>query len=152
MKLILFLLSLQYSATTQVDMQNIRDLFAVSHLNEKANNQLIEITANYSMLSNPIMYAYHASGIMSKANYTLWPTTKLSYFNEGKKMLEQVIAKFPNETELRFIRYNVQHGAPSFLGYSNSLEEDKQLILKGIDQLNWSAAYKKEIKDYLKSN
>ncbi len=147
----LMLLSLSTVAAS-VDMQHIRDLFARSNVDEAANEKLIDLTENYSMLSNPVLYAYHAGGIMARANHTIWPTSKLDYFNEGKELLERVVKRFPDNVEIRFVRFNVQQGAPGFLDYSDDMTADKKIILAGMDKLDWSASYKKEIREYLNSN
>ena len=47
-------------------------------------------------------------------------------------MIERVIAKYPDDIELRFLRLTIQNNAPSFLNYSDNTKEDKDKIIKGL--------------------
>ena len=49
-------------------------------------------------------------------------------FTEGKALLEQAIAAYPKNIELRILRYFVQKEAPRLLDYYGNLDEDYQLI------------------------
>ena len=69
---------------------------------------------------------------MMIANYVLNPFTKLSYFNKGKKLLEQAIETAPANAELRFLRFAIQANIPSFLGYNSNIGEDKNLLMKSV--------------------
>lgn len=133
-------------------MEEIRTLFSKSSVDENAAERLIELTKNASLKSNPVLYAYHAGATMSLANHYSWPGTKLSYFNEGKEKLEKAVNFALTNVEIRFIRYAVQRGAPSILGYSQNLAEDKTYILKHINKTDWSASYKQEVRDFLNKN
>jgi hypothetical protein len=66
----------------------------------------------------------------------------LSYFNKGKAKLEQVLKKYPDNIEIRYIRYAVQKGSPDFLGYRSNMKEDKIKIKAKINDTDWSNAFK----------
>lgn len=143
------LLFILISAISTPDLFEIRDLFSKSNTDEAANLKLIVLTKSATLKSNTLFYAYHAGGTMSLANHVYWPATKLSYFNEGKVALEKAVNFDYTNVEIRFIRYCVQLGAPSILGYSSNLKEDKVYILNNINSTDWSESYKQEIKSYL---
>ncbi|UKN03615.1 hypothetical protein K6119_08830 [Paracrocinitomix mangrovi] len=128
----------------------MRELFTKIDQEEAINDKLLKLSSNYTMDYSPEAYAYHAAATMTKANYVFWPGTKLSYFNEGKAELEKVIKKYPQNIELRFIRYAVQKGSPSFLFYSDSMEGDKKLIQEKLDNSDYPESFKKIIRATIK--
>lgn len=131
------------------NMDEIRDLFSRASVDEEANNELYNLTKSYSLQTFPVYHAYNAAAEMTLANHAYWPATKLEYFNAGKERLEKVIKAFPDNVEIRYIRYCVQQGAPFFLGYSSDLKDDKNYILKNINKTDWSDSYKKSVKEFL---
>ncbi|MBK9191918.1 MAG: hypothetical protein IPM77_10605 [Crocinitomicaceae bacterium] len=131
------------------DMNEIRDLFSRASTDESANTELFNITKSYSLTTFPVYHAYNAAAEMTLANHVYWPASKLEYFNAGKERLEKVIKAFPENVEIRYIRYCVQQGAPFFLGYSSDLQDDKNFVLKNINRTDWSDSYKKSVKEFL---
>ncbi|MFT5165382.1 MAG: hypothetical protein ACI8P3_000607 [Saprospiraceae bacterium] len=76
---------------------------------------------------------YLASAIMQKAEYAFMPTSKLKYFNQGKKLLEKFIQANPNNLEARYVRVLVQSKAPSILGYKDNIKLDIEFIKSHIN-------------------
>jgi len=105
----------------------MRDLFTKVDQDEKYNTQLKNLTDSATE-KTPIAYGYKALYYFMNAKYVFWPTDKLSNFSTGKSYLEQVIKLYPNEAELRLIRYSVQYNVPSLLNYSHNMEEDKKIL------------------------
>jgi hypothetical protein len=152
MKKILLLFLIGLSFNTFADMQTVRLLFAQASVSEASNQKLVELTKTASISQNPVLYAYNAAAEMTMANHVYWPGSKLSYFNEGKKKLENVLNKNKSNVEIRFIRYSIQNGAPFFLDYSSNLEEDKKFILDNLNNTDWPADYKAKVKEFLNNN
>jgi hypothetical protein len=76
--------------------------------------------------------AYKPAFKMISANFLFSPIEKLNAFQQGKNGVEKVIAEFPAELELRYIRLALQMRSPSFLGYKDCIETDKRFILKNL--------------------
>ena len=98
---------------------------------------------------------YLAVATMWQAEYTYWPNKKYAYFNEGKKMLEGLINKYPEDPELRFLRYIVQSSCPPFLGYRDNISLDEKFIKDNIDSGNYSEKHTEmilETMNYIKAN
>ena len=57
------------------------------------------------------------------------PYKKYAYFEQGKIKLEALLNKYPDEVELRFIRYMIQTNIPSFLGYKSALKTDRLFLV-----------------------
>ena len=58
------------------------------------------------------------------------PLDKLKYFRRGKDLMDKAVNQQATHVEIRFLRFATQTKAPSFLGYTSNLEEDKRVILK----------------------
>lgn len=125
--------------STRIRFQNIKTEQDLKELEQNIKNSKCE-------LEQPYYYAV----LTMKAKYAFWPNQKLSFFNEGKKSLEKYIKRFPNNCEARFLRYSIQQNAPSFLGYTDDLETDKNFILKNIEKAELTPKYKQQILEVLK--
>jgi hypothetical protein len=145
----ILLLSIILSLATS-PLEQVRALFFIANKDESANKMLLKLTKSSTAETNSTFYGYNAAGTILMANHTSWPNEKLSYFNQGKANLEKVIKEDPTNVELRYIRYNIQKNAPSFLGYTTNLKEDKSYIIKHIDQTNWPNEFKAKVKKSVK--
>jgi hypothetical protein len=103
-----------------------------AHLKQANENK------DYCMTFFDLMYAhqydnsttrgYFGVATMMQAKVYFNPFTKLAYFNKGKKILETIIQKEPENVELRFLRYAVQKKVPDLLFYNDKLTEDKAVL------------------------
>lgn len=131
----------------------IRNLFEqASHIEEQAT-LLLKLTSNANE-TNIVLFGYKGASNMIMAKYKLLPTTKLSYFNEGKKILEKAIKLAPNNVELHYLRLSIQLNIPSFLGYSSHIDSDKKILIQHIKSNTLSATsdLEKRIINFLLSN
>lgn len=133
----IFLFILFYSEVhaAVIPLNEVRTLFQTSAKNKDACKKLTDILGEYNERSNPTMAAYKACATMMMANYVFNPVSKLSYFNQGKQLLEKCVAADKENVEIRYLRFTVQSNAPAFLGYNNSIEEDKIFLIKAIANL-----------------
>ncbi len=144
---LLIWLSLSLSAS---DMNEVRELFTAAAESEAKNEQLLKITDGYTVDYKPVVYAYHAAAEMTMANHTFWPLSKFNYFNSGKDKLEKAVKKYPQNVEIRYIRYAVQKESPGFLDYQSNLTEDRNMILKNYHQTNWPSHFKNKVIAFVK--
>ena len=114
----------------------IRNLYQKAPAEEKSCKKLIELLLPYNENNNALLLGYKASGTMMMAKHAFNPLSKLSYFKKGKHMLEIAIAADSKNIELRFLRFAVQTEIPSFLGYHDSIEIDKNFLLQSLPGLN----------------
>lgn len=70
------------------------------------------------------MYASLADGVKAK----------FSFFENGKKLLEQAVLLDPENPEIRFLRFSVQAEVPWVVGYSSNLEKDADLIINALEK------------------
>ncbi len=109
------------------DLDKMRDLFSKVDEAESYNIELYQITKSATQ-SQPIAYGYQALYYFMNAKYTFWPGDKFANFAKGKDRIEAIIKRYPNEAELRLIRYSVQYNVPSLLNYSQDLSEDRKIL------------------------
>lgn len=134
-----------------MDISEIRDLFTRASENESDCIRLVELTDGYNIDYKPVVYAYHAAAEMTMANHVVWPGSKFSYFKHGRIKLEMVVEKNKENVEIRFIRYAVQKGSPSFLDYNANLKEDKLFIERNLDGADLPSDLKRTIVTMIKS-
>jgi hypothetical protein len=87
---------------------------------------------------------------MRKAGIGGNPASKLKLFKQGRKLLEEAIAKDPDNAEFRFLRLIIQEHAPGALGYKNDQQKDSEFIRKSYNSL--PEELQKTIADYNKKS
>jgi hypothetical protein len=79
--------------------------------------------------------AFMGAMLMKRAAFGGSGATKLHYFKEGHRMLEEAIKNSPGNTEFRFLRLMIQEHAPGILGYKENIENDCAYIRKNYKSL-----------------
>ena len=149
--MLVFISALLLSLSTGSNPDTIR--LAYHELDsEKSIDTFIELVDDSGVDS---LIPYKASALMQKADYVTMPWKKLSYFNSGKKMLEDFISRFPDNVEARYVRFLVQSQAPGFLGYKNNIQADAEFVKTHLDNCDLQPQYKqvliKNINTYIKN-
>lgn len=100
---------------------------------------------------NPSAMAYKGAATAMQADYALNPYKKWTYFNEGKDLIEEAAKRDINNAEIRFLRLGVQLFTPSFLDYSDNVEEDTQLICTALekDWMKEQRPFREQIIDFM---
>lgn len=149
MKFILIFLMLMANSeiNQQSDLSVVRGLYQNAAEQETAAKKLLEITRE-DKTQRPVLLGYNGAGHMMMAKHVINPFSKMSHFNKGKNIYTSAIAAAPQNLELRFLRFSVQAEAPGFLGYKQNIEEDKELLLKGVGEIE-DAQLQKMIIEYL---
>ncbi len=135
-----------FIANAQTSINEIRAEFY--HIEtEKQLDLFIEKTKK---CSNPEAIAYLASSLMWKAEYAFFPTKKLSFFKKGKKLLEDLINKYPTMIEARYIRALLKSQSPEFLGYRQGFHTDLDFVKKNLKNANLPKEYKVKMTSVLR--
>jgi hypothetical protein len=134
--LLLFLCTLTFSASgfmnPGLDIDLLRREYLQAVENEKKTDELLAILTRENP-QEPLLIGYKAALEALKAKHVFNPYNKMTYLKKAQKTFEQAIGLSPEDVELRFLRYSVQHYLPSFLGASKNLDEDKRVIIKNIN-------------------
>jgi hypothetical protein len=128
--LLLLMLILSSSSPSLSTKQQIREMYAKSYACKQTTQQLLQLLANQEQ--NAFTIGYTGAAKMMMAKHAFNPFTKISNFNTGKRLLNTAIKKEKGNTELIFLRYANQVSAPSFLGYDDNIEDDKQQLFRDL--------------------
>lgn len=109
------------------------DIVEVRNLYEKAPSSRCSSDSLALMLEHcyhdDVLKGYMGVSQMILAKHVFNPFKKSRLFFSGRDLLEKAILEHSENVELRFLRFCVQSSAPTFLGYYNSIKEDKTLIM-----------------------
>ena len=98
---------------------------------------------------NPELEGYKAVLWFLKARDYYNPYKKYESFTKGKKELESIIKKYPNNIELHFLRLTIQDNLPSFLGYNDNISEDEKFIKEKVKEIKKDPDLVQRIAAYL---
>lgn len=126
------MLTLTNCQSQEIDLAELRDLYIEASFERVKANKLYELTKNSSIESSYKKFTYHAIAILLQSKFSINPIYKHKSFREGKKLLEMVIGQYPEDIELRFLRFCVQDGAPAILDYKQGMKEDNKFIKNNI--------------------
>ena len=126
MVLTLFLTSFFFYPTNGPEIDYAAELKLANESAEYCMN-FFEIMQEHKDKSSTAQ-GYFGVATMMQAKVYSNPFTKLSYFNQGKKILEDAIVSAPDNMELRFLRYAVQVKVPAILFYTQWIEQDRTAL------------------------
>ena len=126
--MMVFLLVMGNSLVADPDIEEVRALSKKAPMNEDACEKLLELLEPYDA-SSPLLYGYKGIATMVKAKHVFNPFKRLSYFKQGKAILEEAIEADPSNIELRYLRFSAQTKAPGFLGYNDFLDTDRIFLI-----------------------
>jgi hypothetical protein len=127
--LTLFLLfAILVSQAQELSLTEVRKLYIDASFEESAAVKLFDLTKNSSIETDYLQFSYNAVSQMLQSKFAINPFVKLKAFNDGKEQLEKVIKQYPQDIELRFLRFCVQDGTPAILDYKLNMKEDSQFI------------------------
>ena len=127
-----------------------RALMKSGEKSEQSAKQLIQkSTVAYNATKQPVYAGFLAVGEFFMAKHAFNPFKKMSYFNEGKRLLEFAVKSEPRNLEIRLMRLITQEKAPHFLGYTDNISEDRNFLIKEYHNTN-DLELKNYIKNYLK--
>ncbi len=141
MSLLLFISSLLLINPECSEIQSVRDGFHQIDCEES----LTQFMSTYKNCDCKTAQPYLAAATMRKAEYCMWPGTKLTYFSHGKSQLENYIKNNEADIEGRYVRVLVQSQLPSFLGYNDDLLSDIRFIETYISESDLKPEYQATI-------
>jgi len=90
---------------------------------------------------SPLIMAYLGSADAVRAKHSWNPVNKMAFLKQGCKTIDKAVELSPNQLEIRFLRFSLEHFLPPFLGYSKHLEIDKKKILELVQKSNVQALH-----------
>jgi hypothetical protein len=140
------------SATINTDdIANIKQAMMLAVESPRVTDSLYtELSKRNS--SSALIIAYAGTLEALKAKHSWNPYQKLKYVARSQKTLETALKAEPNNLEIRFMRFSIQHYTPAFLGYSKEISEDRQMIIKQFSKKNFGqtdAAFRSSIAKFM---
>ncbi|WP_152439835.1 hypothetical protein [Arcticibacter svalbardensis] len=96
---------------------------------------------------SPVCLAYYGSAQTLMAKHAWNPYHKLAYLKSGMIDLGRAVALSPDNLEIRFLRFSIEHYIPAFLGMSKNLPEDKAKIVELIGKQGYGSVDQRLLKD-----
>lgn len=121
--------------TVRIEFQGIKSEADIEKLLAFDNN-------NVKASELQVIKAYQAAGTCMMANYVFSPISKLKYFNEGKKNLEELISR-EKEVENVYLRLLLQLNVPHMLNYHKNIDEDVAFLDASLAKAPIDLSYKK---------
>ena len=128
-------------------LDEVRTQFVQSVEDSDKAKDLYDKLDNEKASSNSLYLGYFGATEALLAKHHWNPYKKLDYLAKSQKTLQRAISKSPNNLELRFLRFSIQHYIPTFLGQSKNLAEDRDVILKELSASNYAESDKPVVKN-----
>ena len=130
-RLLLLLIMLISQLMSSQNLKEFRTLLQTGEQSEKSAKTLIKKSNTaYKSTQEPIYAGFLAVGNFFMAKHAFNPIKKMSYFNEGKELMETALQSDPKNLEIRLMRLITQENAPAILGYNKHIKEDRSYLTK----------------------
>ncbi|MDP2174472.1 MAG: hypothetical protein Q8K70_01035 [Bacteroidota bacterium] len=139
----LFLFFQSFVSTAPSPIEEIRTNFEKGSESVAYAEKLKILT---STQKTPLLKAYYGMSYALMAKHSNSPFKKLELVKKGMNYINAAVTEEPQNIEIRFLRFSIESNAPSFLGISTHLSEDKNHL---VNNLTSSHAYHKVIFDFL---
>ncbi|MBC7388642.1 MAG: hypothetical protein H7329_05495 [Opitutaceae bacterium] len=110
-------------------INEIRTQFLAGVEDEKIIRNLLKELDTSKIKLQPIYIGYFGASQALLAKHSWNPYLKLEYLYISMTTLQSAISLEPQNLELRFLRFSIQHYIPSFLGVSKNLIEDRDMMI-----------------------
>jgi len=98
----------------------------------------------------PLLVCYQGVVQALRAKHAWNPYYKVKYLNDSQKTLQKAVTREPNNIEIRFMRFSIEHNVPGFLGYNKNLIADREEIIKQLDRKYYATADKEVVRTIIK--
>ncbi|CAM3991803.1 hypothetical protein MUGA111182_20620 [Mucilaginibacter galii] len=89
---------------------------------------------------SPLNVCYFGVIQALKAKHAWNPYYKVKYLNDAEKILQTAVNHEPDNIEIRFMRFSIEHNVPGFLGYTKHLVADREEMLKQLERKYYATA------------
>ena len=120
-------------AQTSSELERLRSAYLESAEDETRIVAGMALARSISSRTDaPRARAYDAAFEVMKARHAFWPMSKMDHVEEGIPQLDALVLAYPNDIEIRYLRLVSTYFIPSFLGYSDHLMEDFQMLANAL--------------------
>ncbi len=117
--------------------EDVRDRYFEALRNTDIALALYEEDYENMQEKDALLLAYKGAleAVLTKTTWNVFK--KMNYLRQSSSTLNKAISLDPKNVEVRFLRMAVQCEIPSYLGYSENIEEDRKYILHHIADFNF---------------
>ncbi len=147
----LLLLTVGVKADTLGDIQRIRKDMMRAIASESVNDSLFKVM-HKTEIKNPVLLAYRGITEALCAKHSWNPYIKVKYLFVSQSTFEKAIALDPDNMEIRFLRFSIEHNCPKLPMFRTNIETDKLVIVQQIANKSYNKAdivFVKGIMNYL---
>ncbi|MBF9255399.1 hypothetical protein I2I11_19030 [Pontibacter sp. 172403-2] len=83
---------------------------------------------------DPLVKAYQAASEAVMAKYVWNPYSKLKHLQTASAMFQEAVKLDARQSEIRFLRFTVEHYVPRYLNLSGHIAEDKKRIIESLQE------------------
>ncbi|MHA7057015.1 hypothetical protein ACWGOQ_0007340 [Aquimarina sp. M1] len=148
MKFLVLFIGLLITNSTVSDVTQVRELYRSAKDSKVNTEKFLEFVKNTDYQNDLVLSAYYGCALTLKASFSEKRGDKISFFKQGKNLIENAIEAAPDNIELRMIRLSVQSSAPRITRYYREIDEDKNYLINNIDKIT-SPKLKEFIKGYM---
>jgi hypothetical protein len=89
---------------------------------------------------SPINVCYLGVVQALKAKHAWNPYFKVKFLNDSEKTLQTAVSREPDNIEIRFMRFSIEHNVPGFVGYNKHLAADKDEMIRQLNKRYYATA------------
>jgi hypothetical protein len=145
---LIFCTALSAFSQQAVTIEEARKIYAES-MDDKATCEAAYLRfASVKNSGNPLLTGYKGAITVAMSKHEKTTKAKISFFNDGKKLIESAVLEDNLNAELRFIRFTIQTNVPAALKYNKNIEADKKFIIDHFSTIK-NADIRSRIKKYM---
>jgi hypothetical protein len=145
MRHLLFLLILFPVFGIAQELKILRSEYPNATTNEQTLEALSKSLASVTRDDEATLMAFKGALLTIKAKFSKSVKDKKTHFTNGVSLIENAIAKAPENIEIRCLRMGVQENSPKFLKYNSNIELDKKHLID-----HFASVKNKEIKNFIR--
>ncbi|MCB2377826.1 hypothetical protein LGH70_09555 [Hymenobacter sp. BT635] len=115
-------------ATSPYHLSALRRHYEQAAADKSAGEKFYKLMADYNDKDAVILGYKGAAEAIRARDASMF--NKLSYVQAASRTFDQAVALDPNNAEVRFLRFSVETNLPSFLGLSQHVDDDRQLLVQ----------------------
>ena len=148
-KIILIFFFISKNFVFAQNIEDVRSMYFKSIHNMSECTSLKMLLNSFEKKDNTIN-AYIGANALLYCKFSNDVFEKFSYFQEGKKMIEEAIKLDPDNLEIKFLRFINQTNAPWFLNYKSNIKDDYKFISSNLNLIS-DESFKRIIVETLKA-
>lgn len=119
------------SDTTRYSLNELRLKYQKASIDEATAKDFNKQMSSYDG-KDPLIKAYQAASEAVMAKYVWNPYSKLKHLKTASAMFQEAVKWDAKQSEIRFLRFTVEHYVPRYLNLSEHVEEDKRIIISSL--------------------